>query len=201
MHEVLPLLARWVNFYVMVGSSAAALTGLQFVVIALIDEMRPRNVTEGVDAFSTPTVVYFSTVLLLAAILCAPWEGLAAVAALIALCGAAGVVYAGIVTRRALRQTIYRLVLEDWLWHITFPLAAHALLLAAGLSLMRHPGGALYAIAAAAVFLLFIGLHNAWDSVTYIMTLRPGSRRDGAGRPASGHSPPGEPPRGEPPSG
>jgi hypothetical protein len=202
MHEVAaPLLTRWVNFYVMVGSSAAALTGLQFVVLALIDEMRPRNVTEGVDAFSTPTVVYFSTVLLLAAILCAPWDGLAAVAALIALCGAAGVVYAGIVTRRARRQTVYRLVLEDWLWHITFPLTAHALLLAAGLALARHPGGALYTIATAAVFLLFIGLHNAWDSITYMMTQRPGTRRGGAEQPSPGDPPPGGPPRGEPPSG
>lgn len=181
MHQdiALTLLTRWVNFYVMVGSSAAALTGLQFVVLALIDEIRPRNVAEGVDAFSTPTVVYFSTVLLLSAILCAPWDGLPAVAALTAACGAAGVVYAVIVTRRALRQTMYRLVLEDWLWHITFPLAAHAMLLAAGLALVWHPTGALFMIAAAAVFLLFIGLHNAWDSVTYMMTQRPGIRRDG----------------------
>jgi len=197
MHEVAPtLLTRWVNFYVMAGSSAAALTGLQFVVIALIDEMRPRNVTEGVDAFSTPTVVYFSTVLLLSAVLCAPWDGLPAVAVLIAACGAAGVVYAVIVTRRALRQTVYRLVLEDWLWHITFPLTAHAMLLGAGLALVRHPAGALYAIAAAAVFLLFIGLHNAWDAVTYMLTQRPGSKRDGNERPPPGDPPPGEPPQG-----
>jgi hypothetical protein len=195
MHEVIapPLLTRWVNFYVMVGSSAAALTGLQFVVLALIDEIRPRQVTQGVDAFSTPTVVYFSTVLLLSAVLCAPWDGLPAVAALIAICGAAGVVYAGIVTRRALRQTIYSLVLEDWLWHITFPLTAHATLLVAGLAMVRHPTGALFTIAAAAVFLLFIGLHNAWDSVTYMMTQRPGARRGGG----EGQ----EPPPGEPPSG
>src|ERR1700687_627517 len=192
MHEVL---TRWVNFYVMVGSSAAALTGWQFVVVALVDEMRPRNVTEGVDAFSTPTVVYFSTVLLLSAVLCAPWEGLPAVAALIVVCGAAGGVYAGIVTRRALRQTVYRLVLEDWLWHVTFPLTPHTMLLAAGLSLVRHPAGALYTIAAAAVFLLFIGLHNASDSVTYMLPQRRG-RRDGAERPPPGDPPPGQPPQG-----
>ncbi len=37
----LPLRA-WETFYVIVGSSAAALTGLQFVVIALIAESRVR---------------------------------------------------------------------------------------------------------------------------------------------------------------
>jgi len=30
-----PLLAQWQNFYVIAGSSAGALTGLQFVVMAL----------------------------------------------------------------------------------------------------------------------------------------------------------------------
>ena len=34
------LLAGWANFYVIVGSSAGALTGLTFVVIALIRDTR-----------------------------------------------------------------------------------------------------------------------------------------------------------------
>jgi hypothetical protein len=33
------LLGRWENFYVIVGSAAGALTGLQFVVIALIKDV------------------------------------------------------------------------------------------------------------------------------------------------------------------
>ncbi|MBV9232567.1 MAG: hypothetical protein JO030_00880, partial [Candidatus Eremiobacteraeota bacterium] len=33
------LLAHWANFYVMIGSSAAALTGLMFVVITLVTNM------------------------------------------------------------------------------------------------------------------------------------------------------------------
>jgi hypothetical protein len=171
MHEAIAptLLSGWGNFYVIVGSSAAALTGLQFVVIALVAEIRQRATTAGIDAFSTPTIVYFSTVLLLSAILCAPWEVLWAVAALVAVCGAAGVVYAGIVTRRARRLTAYRLVLEDWLWHILFPLVGHAMLLASGLALLWRPNGALFTIATAAMFLLFIGIHNAWDTVTYMV--------------------------------
>jgi hypothetical protein len=183
MHEAIApaLLSRWENFYVIVGSSAAALTGLQFVVIALAAEIRQRNTT-AVDAFSTPTIVHFSTVLLLAAILCAPWNGLSAAATLIALCGAAGVVYAGLVTRRARRQTIYRMVLEDWLWHIAFPFLAHAMLLGAGLSLVRRPTGALFTIATASLLLLFIGIHNAWDTSTYMVMQRLESERKGGDR-------------------
>ncbi|HVT60528.1 MAG TPA: hypothetical protein VHR45_19295 [Thermoanaerobaculia bacterium] len=164
------LLARWANFYVIVGSSAAALTGLQFVVIALVTEMRHRNATaSGIDAFSTPTIVYFSTVLLLSAVLSAPWNGLSAVAYLITVCGAAGAGYSLVVARRARRLTVYKLVLEDWVWHIALPLAAQVTLLAAGLAMVRHPKGALFTIAAAALLLLFIGIHNAWDTATFML--------------------------------
>jgi hypothetical protein len=166
------LLQRWENFYVIVGSAAAALTGLQFVVIALVAEMRLGNTPAGIDAFSTPTIVHLSTVLLLSAVLCAPWNGLSGIAGLVALCGAAGIGYAGLVVRRALRQTVYRLVIEDWLWHIAFPLTAHAMLLAAGLVLVQRPTGALFAIAAAALLLLVVGIHNAWDTVTYLVIQR-----------------------------
>jgi hypothetical protein len=172
------LLTRWQNFYVILGSSAAALTALQFVVIALVAQMRLRNTAEGVDAFSTPTIVYFSTVLLLSAVMCAPWNELWFVAALVTICGAAAVGYALLVVRRARRQTAYQMVLEDWLWHLSLPLVAHAMLLAAGLALAWRPTGALFTIATALLLLLFIGIHNAWDAVTYFVTERLETERD-----------------------
>jgi hypothetical protein len=166
------LLGRWANFYVIVGSAAAALTGLQFVVVALAVQARRATPVTGIDAFSTPTIVYFSNVLLLSAVLSAPWNGLPPIAILITLCGAAGVVYSLIVTRRALNLSIYHMVLEDWIWHITLPFAAHATLLAAGLSLMQQPYRAFLAIAAASLVLLFVGIHNAWDTVTFMVVMR-----------------------------
>ncbi|MBV8200178.1 MAG: hypothetical protein JOZ15_06100, partial [Acidobacteria bacterium] len=116
-----------------------------------------------------PTIVYFGTVLLLSAILCAPWSGMVAVALLIAGCGAAAVAYSGLVARRAVNQTVYQMVLEDWIWHIVLPLTANAMLLGGGLGLLWHPAGSLFAIAVAAMLLLFIGIHNAWDTVTYMV--------------------------------
>ncbi|HYL06486.1 MAG TPA: hypothetical protein VE075_10625, partial [Thermoanaerobaculia bacterium] len=174
------LLTRWANFYVIAGSAAAALTGLQFVVIAITAQFRLPKMDGGIEAFSSPTVVYFSTVLALSAVLCAPWDGLLGPAAIIAVCGAAGVGYAGRVGWRAWRFPDYQLVLEDWLWHMALPLTAHAMLLGAGLALVRQPTGALFTIAAAALLLLFIGIHNAWDTVTFLVLERLDSgRRDG----------------------
>jgi hypothetical protein len=171
------LLTRWTNFYTIAGPAAASLTGLQFVIIALIAQMRLRNSDGGIEAFSTPTVVYFGTVLLLSAVLCAPWDGLSGAAALVAVCGTAGMGYTGLVGWRARRVEAYRLVFEDWLWHVILPLIAYAMLLAAGLELLRRPTGALFTIAAATLLLLFIGIHNAWDTVTFLVIQRLRSER------------------------
>ncbi len=60
------VLDGWENFYVIVGSSAGALIGLQFVVITLI-AAKPIARVDALagDAFATPSVVHFGVVLLL----------------------------------------------------------------------------------------------------------------------------------------
>jgi len=68
-------IAAWQNFYVIVGSSAAALTGLQFVVMALVADLPGPGSVRSIDAFATPTMVHFGGVLVLSAILSAPWSG------------------------------------------------------------------------------------------------------------------------------
>lgn len=160
--------AAWESFYVIVGSSGAALTGLQFVVIALIADSKLRSTNREIDAFGTPTIVHFCSVLLVAAILSAPWRGLISVSYVIGACGLAGVAYGLIVLNRARRQTGYKPVFEDWLWHAVLPLFAYALLLLAGIFLRSYPREVLFVIGASVLLLLFIGIHNSWDTVTYI---------------------------------
>jgi hypothetical protein len=163
------LLTSWENFYVIIGSSAAALTGLMFVVITLIAGMRERRSSEALAAFSTPTVVHFCAALLIAAILCAPWQVLWNVSLLLGLCGLGGVTYVVIVVRRARHQTDYTPVLEDWLWHTVFPLVSYTTLVVAAIVLPGNPVPTLFVIGAVTVLLLFIGIHNAWDTVTYLV--------------------------------
>src|SRR6185436_2554990 len=91
--------AAWESFYVIVGSSAAALTGLQFVVIALIAESRNRATSSDIAAFGSPTVVHFCVALFVSATLSAPWESLIAPGIPIVGCGFVGACYA-IVTMR-----------------------------------------------------------------------------------------------------
>lgn len=161
-------LTGWENFYVIVGSSAGALIGLQFVVLTLIAN-RPAGPgqAQAGDAFATPTIVHLGTVLLLAAALNAPWYGTGGPAIFLALLGLVGVAYAIIVTRRMRAQTLYHPQFEDWLFHALLPLAAYATLAAAAFATRSHTYGAMFAVAGAALALLFTGIHNAWDAVTY----------------------------------
>ena len=120
-------LAGWENFYIIVGSSAGALIGLQFVVMTLVAGAPVASAQAG-SAFATPTIMHFAAVLLLSAILSAPWHGIGPPGALWGVVGLSGVVYSVIVTRRMRAQTVYRPDFEDWLAHVWLPVAAYALL-------------------------------------------------------------------------
>jgi hypothetical protein len=161
-------LSGWESFYVIVGSSGAALTGLQFVVITLISDLPRRNSSTAIGAYGTPTVVHFSVALLISAIISAPWTGLWPVGALLGAIGAFGVGYVAIVFRRARLQSDYQPVFEDWLWHNIFPLIAYAGVGVAGLLLVSRTTGALFTVGAMTILMIFIGIHNAWDTVTFL---------------------------------
>jgi hypothetical protein len=62
--------------------------------------------------------------------------------------------------------------LSDWIWHCVLPVAAYALLFLAGPLAWRHPGAALYVVSVAALLLLYIGIHNAWDGAVWMAIKR-----------------------------
>jgi len=163
------ILGAWESYYVILGSSAAALTGLQFVVIALVAETPALRSVDSVGAFGTPTVVHFCHCLFVSAVLSAPWGSLAPVAWLLAAAGCAGLLYTLLVLRRARRQSAYRPVMEDWLCHVILPMVAYGALVPAAVWLPREPAAMLFLVGAAVLVLIFVGIHNAWDAVAYIV--------------------------------
>lgn len=172
MSETAAALRAWETFYLIVGTAAGALTGLQFVVLTLVSESGYiRTSGETLSAFSTPNVVHFCAALLVSAVVSAPWHGLGVPGIVLAICGVSGVVYSFLVLMRALRQRDYKPVLEDWTWHAIFPILAYASLIFAGIELSRG-SDALYVVGGASLLLVFIGIHNAWDTVAYIAVAR-----------------------------
>jgi len=164
-------LGVWEAFYVIIGSSSAALTGLQFVVIVLGSDLGILRLS-SMRAFATPTVVHFAVVLLVSAILSAPWHSLLYPGLALGVVGLTGLLYVAATARRARRQTDYVPVLEDWLFHGGLPFLAYATFLVAGILLSGHARESLFAIGGSTVLVLFVGIHNAWDAVTHIALTR-----------------------------
>ncbi len=164
---VLPFMA-WEPFYVIMGSTAGALTGLTFVSISVLAGSRAQGTSRAVAAFGTPTVIHFGVVLLISVMLSAPWPALWLVSLLLGLLGLGGVGYITAVVLRMRRQDTYRPVLEDWLFHGAFPLVAYTGLVVAAVLLMSSLTPALFGIGAMMLLLLFTSIHNVWDSATYI---------------------------------
>ncbi|MGA3039133.1 MAG: hypothetical protein ABSE64_16840 [Vulcanimicrobiaceae bacterium] len=158
----------------MMGSSAAALTGLMFVVITLVTDAirnRPRP-EDGLSTFSTPTVYHFCAALLVSGILLAPWHSLWVPGTAIALLGFAGTLYIGRIAMRTWSLTSYRADIDDWFFYSVLPFVAYVVILVSGAFLAHSPRIVLFALAASTFLLVFIGIRNAWDVVTYL-AIRP----------------------------
>ena len=161
------LFANWQNFYVIIGSASAGLTGLTFVSVTLIAGMRGTRTSEGIAAFGSPTLLHFCAALFISAMSAIPWGQPWNVAVILGSASLASLINLGIVTYRLHNQQGYQPVLEDWIWHMYLPIFSYLLLLGSAIFLL-FTNAALYGIAAVALMLLFIGIHNAWDTVVYI---------------------------------
>lgn len=167
------MIERWDNFYVIVGSSAAGLTGLTFVVIALASDRHVVRLS-GLRTFMTPVVMHFGSALWISALLCIPGQTAFTLSACITVSGAVLSAYGGTTTYRMYRgRRDYRPVFEDWLWNAALPLLCYLALLLAGVWALRQPAPALYIVGAVALTLLFIGIHNAWDVAVWVTVERP----------------------------
>lgn len=159
----------WDNFYVIIGSAAAGLTGLTFIALTLVAQRLPSTEGEALKAFATPNLVLFSTVLLVAGIVTMPRHTLGSLAVALATIGTFGIAYFVRVTLVARRQNEYQPVWEDWLWYSILPWIGFTILFVSGLALFGRPEGALYGVATGALLLLFTGIHNTWDGAVWLI--------------------------------
>ena len=178
--------AGWDTFYVIIGSSAAALTGLMFVVISLTADVRfaPVDRINGLDAYATPTVMHFCLVLLTAAVLTSPRHTTVTVGGGIGVVALIGLGYMIAVLLRMRRVHAYQPVAEDWIWHTILPLVAYLSLAASAYFLWHGGDNWLYCVGADALLLLYVGIHNAWDTATW-MAVHGGDPADQSSRPGA----------------
>lgn len=165
-------LSAWETFYVITGSSGAALTGLMFVVVALAADRAPSGTSaDGFGAFSTPTVTHFASALLVAAVMTIPLHTALSLTVCLAGCALAGLVATGLAGVRMRRARGYTPGADDWSWFVVLPFTAYGVLLAAALLMGRSEATALVMVAGVVMALLAIGIRNAWDVAVYLVAM------------------------------
>ena len=170
MLAVVTQLTHWGNFFVIVGTAAGTLIGLQFVVITLSAYIGRTGPPSGaIRAYATPTIVHFSAVLLLAGVLGMPRHTTGSLAAVLIIIALGGLGYVAWITLEARRQDSYSPVRSDWAWHTIMPMVAYAAILIAGSMASGSTAASLYVVGSSILLLLFIGIHNAWDGAVYML--------------------------------
>src|SRR4029077_6856204 len=103
-------------------------------------------------------------------ILSMPRHTRASLGIVVILVGIGGLLYMSFVIANAHAIEVYTPDLEDKVWHFGLPPVSYTLMLIAGASAWASPTVALNLVGIAMVVLLVCGIHNAWDSATWMIT-------------------------------
>jgi hypothetical protein len=169
----------WEEYFFMVGSSAAALIGLMFVVITLTAGRDRRELERGKKLYTSPIVWHLSVILVLSGAAIAPTMS----ARLFALAsGGLGILGLMMGIRCAIGIASLPHASDarfDAFWYGAAPAIVYFGLAGAALAVFRGQQWAASAIAADLMVLLLVSIHAEWDLVTY---LAPGAGVSGADR-------------------
>lgn len=125
----------WHEFYLLIGTAGATLTGLLFVVISLGPRVVAHHHATGVQAFISPNAVYFTTTLVVSAVFMVPDLPARAIGAFLCLGAVALLGY--LAYTKAYQQWRHNnLPFLDWIWFVGLPIASYALLLLAGIGFL-----------------------------------------------------------------
>jgi hypothetical protein len=165
---------RWANFYLLTSASAGALIGLLFVVISLAAERKYSDATR-IPIYLTPTIIYFASVLFLAALLTIPTHTRLSATLCICLTGLAGLVYSGsFFIRRSVKKLYYNL--NDLIVYAAIPFVAYGLGVWGGILFLYFPQRGLTLVAADMLLLLAVAIRNSWAIATDVASSPPGQR-------------------------
>ena len=169
--DAVAIFEGWHEFYFLLGTSAAGLTGLMFVVVSISPETIATRPHAGIRAFVTPIVVYFTSVLLISGAMMAPHPSAALLATLLALGALAGIAYMlWIDVHRQWR--VSELEWDDWAWYCALPLAGYLVLLVGAIALWMRSASAVLAIALSCVLFVVVGIRNGWDLALWMARRR-----------------------------
>ena len=160
----------WGDYFFMVGSSAAALIGLMFVVVTLTAGRNRDDVDRGKHLYTSPIVWHLGVVLVLSGAASAPTmtpKPFGVLAGGLAVLGVALGVRSAIVIARLRISGEENTAFDIWWYGIVPALAYTGMGAGAAMILWGNRWGP-SAIAAALMALLLVSIHGEWDLVTFL---------------------------------
>ncbi|HWJ39310.1 MAG TPA: hypothetical protein VNR86_11185 [Sphingomicrobium sp.] len=170
------MLDRWSEYFFMIGSSAAALIGLMFVVVTLTAGRDRGELERGKKLYTTPIVWHLGAVLVLSGVVLAPsaTNKVLGIGALVI--AVAGAIYAGRITVGILHAKVApSFTRYDAIWYGIAPALAYCAIGVSGAGMLAGALFAPSAMAAGSMALLLISIHNEWDLVTFLAPTAPSS--------------------------
>ncbi|MEO8609022.1 MAG: hypothetical protein ABI690_14125 [Chloroflexota bacterium] len=170
--DFITTLHSWQNFYFMVGGASAGLIGLMFVALSLGIHLVNEQTLSQMEAFATPSVIYFASTLLIACTMLVPDYLPLFLGVILFLGGIAGLLRSRSHIRQLVKVALqYRdFTLWDWLSQIIFPALSYVLLLVGGMSFVVEQWSLAFAgVWAASILLLVCGIANTWSLVIWIV--------------------------------
>ncbi len=172
--EFIQILHGWQNYYTLLGESSATLTGLMFVAASLGARLLDDKSGPKIQTFITPSVIYFSLVLVLSALMNVPTQTrqflTAELSGLGLLAGGYSLSHLGRLHTFSHEATLAGGV---WIWTVAAPFLASLWLLGAAWGLNRAFSWALDAAAVGVLLFVVVGLHNAWGVTLRFVSLTP----------------------------
>jgi hypothetical protein len=165
-------LHSWQNFYFMAGGASAGLIGLMLVALSLGLHLVTDQTRSQIEAFATPSVIYFVSALLIACAMLVPDYAPPVLGALFLAGGAVGLLRASSHIRMLIRAAIQHQDFTgwDWLSQVILPVLSYALLIVTGLGFLieQYPlafGG----VCLSMILLLIAAIANTWSLVIWII--------------------------------
>ena len=159
----------WSEYFFMIGSSAAALIGLMFVVVTLTAGRDRSELERGKTLYTTPIVWHLGVVLVLSGAAIAPvmTERMLGVACLVV--SVAGVAYGIRIAVGIVRAELAASFSGyDACWYGIAPALAYLGIGGSAVAMLSGRSCAAAGIAAGLMALLLVSIHNEWDLVTYL---------------------------------
>lgn len=156
-----PLLEHWHEFYLLIGTAAAALVALLFVAASVGAGIINADPGGPTRTYTSPVAFHFTSAFFVSAVALVPSHTLLTLGALVGLNATAGMIYAVFVLYRLFTDNIADTA--DRCCYGILPLIAYAAGLIAALLIFRGSVHAPEFLAATVMLLLIVNIRNAWD--------------------------------------